>query len=80
MRLKPVLILLALVVAVVGITSQLATRNAQASIASFTSTSSSFNSGGSVGLAYLGTDDGIARFSNDYSHRRHRHHDRRGVV
>jgi hypothetical protein len=58
MRLKPALILVALVVGAVGLMSQLAVRDAQATITTFTSASVNLNSGSTVGFAFVGTDDG----------------------
>ena len=60
MRIRRVTLLVALVVGVIALTAGASTEDAIASITSFTASSSSFNSGSSVGLAYLGTDDGSA--------------------
>ncbi len=58
MRLKPILVALAVLIGAAALLSQVATRDAQASISSFTASTTTLNSGGSISLAYLGTDDG----------------------
>lgn len=57
MRIKPVLVALAVIVGAAALMSQVALRDAQASVQAFNVSSTSFDSGTSISVVFQGTDD-----------------------